>query len=624
MVAQQVEDGTFLFDGGQDAYRTPDRIPDNSYARGVNVTTRKGVLGPRPPFINLDLRFTEETITSSFGYTRKIKDIFETGKYQCSLPYIFGADSFIVIVISGYIFFINKKTLEARLASSTIRVNEYRSRINGTNAGRYIVLHDPPDYPVIIEGNEVFRANPNNIIAGNRQPQVPVSTISTFNNNRLFVANAGVEFTAGDPVGNLATPEAPITFTEVLEPAQAFTGQTFSLGTQNDGQTITAMGFIQQNDKSTGIGPLFVATKDSVYYYRADLPRTDWESVDFGSVLLFNAGIAGPRAVTNVNSDLIFLSGEGYLHALSTSRNDSERWGNVPISREVENYLKFQEEELKEFAFIGYYGNRVYIGANPYRVNALDTNERLTTDYVHGGMVVLSMDNLSSLRGKAPPAWEGLWTGVAAMDFVNVDTQGYVIGKTGGINGVYMIDETMTVDIVQGVKRPIQSYVYTREYQFKSPLLDKTVNAMMFPLHDLKGKVDVQVEYRPSHSKNFAKFGSFEHCAPYKQCTLPLAQLTGRTYHNIKELIFGSPNDMLDCDPVTEDLYTISKGFQFRIGIRADNWQLRAIGVEGTIEPDPARDNTCDRFNAVGLPVQCTPDWNVPELSLCEDCYDDN
>lgn len=622
MAAQQVEDGTVLFDGGQDAYRTPDRIPDNAYAKAVNTTTRRGVLGPRPAFEQVPLIFDSQTIRNSLGYVRTIKSVFETGKFQCRLPYIIGTDAFIVVVVSGFIFRINVYTETVTLLSESIRVNEYRARINGTNAGKYLVLFDPPDFPVIIEGNDVFRANPNNTIAGTRQPQVPVSTIGTFNNNRLWVANGGVEFTAGDPVGNLATPEAPITFTEVLEPAQAYTGQSFSLGTENDGQQITAMGFIQQNDKSTGIGPLFVATKNSLYYYRADLPRTEWELVDFGSMLLFNAGVAGPRAVANVNSDLIFLSGEGYLHALSTSRNDSQRWGNVPISREVENYLKFNEDSLKEVAFIGYYDNRVFVGANPYRVWALDSNERLTFDYVHGGMVVLLMDNLSSLRGESPPSWEGLWTGVAAMDFVNVDTQGFLLAKSGGINGLYRLNEQYTVDRIQGIRRPIKSYIYTREYQFKNPFTDKTVNSVMLPLHELSGNVSVEVAYKAAHAHRYVPFGRFEHAAPVQQCTFPLAAPRGSSRQTIKELIIGAPESPESgCDPVTSEGYQVAKGFQFRLAIEAASWQLRGISVDGTLEPDPHRDNTCDVLNTQVLEQECDVDWTIPDLTVCDDNY---
>jgi hypothetical protein len=615
-MSQIVSDGTFLFDGGQDAYRTPDRIPENSYEKGVNVTTRKGVLGPRPGMWQIPLVFEDARVRNRLGYLRTIKNLFETGKYQAAAPYVVGTDRRAIIVIGGYIFSFNQSLKSVRLLSETIRVNEYRARINTTTAGRYVVIHDSPDYPVIVDGDEVFRANPNNTIDGNPQPQVPVSTMSTFNNNRLFVADAGVSFTAGDPVGNPATPEAPITFTETLVPLQAFFQQVFSLGTENAGQPITAMGFIQQNDKSTGIGSLFVATENSFYYYRSDLPRSQWEDVDFGNVLLFNAGVAGPRAFANVNSDLIFLSGEGYLHALSTSRNDSQRWGNTPISREVQNYLKFGESDLRQLAFVGYHSNRVFAGANPYRVRALDSNERLTFDYVHGGMVVLLMDNLSSLRVEAPPSWDGLYTGVDATDFVTLGDTGYVLGKVNGINGLFEVMPDKPYDIINGVTRPIRSYIYTREYQFKSPLEDKSINSVMFPLHNVRGNLTVSIDYKPSHGNYFSCMGVVQREVPYRVCDFDKCGPTGLLSQQFKQLIVGEPaNDV--SDPATQDQYATSKGFQLRIGIEALDWQLRAIGVKATMEADPHLDNTQEDYVPTKQPEICEPDWLVPELSLC-------
>lgn len=619
-----LNDGTVDWSLGQDAWHSPDKIRDNQYWKGINVSTRGGSLSPRPGFCQMEMDFSDQTYTTKFGYVRTIRDIWGAGKFQAAIYYNQSPDEYIVTVVSGRIFRTHITTGRTVLLSEDIFLNQFYPRINWSYAGDALVLFDFPNYPVIIQGDDVTRANPDNEILGFPQPQVPISNLGTYNQNRLFIANAGTEFTAGDAVGNLATPEAPLTFTEVFTPGSPFFRQFFSLETDSRTDNITAMGFIQQLDTNTGIGPMFVATDRNVFFYRTDQPREQWQSGQFGGLLLANAGIAGPRAFVNVNSDLIFLSAQGKVHALSAAREESKRWGNVPISREVENFLKPKEPGLSRYAALGYFNNWIFITANPYRIGCLDIDGQPVSDYASGGFVVMDLANMSSFLSEGTPSWSGLWTGVNPMDFITTQNRSFVISKDGaGANSIYEVREDQTYDTAYNTKRPVRSVVYTKEYDFKDPFMQKREHILNFQLKDLGGKFKIKIERKPSHSSAFLLWDEWEYEAPIETCDIPCDQfLNGVTYHQIKELIFGDAKES-GCSPITDDEYDTFTKCQLRITLEGDYWQLdhlkfAARMVEYLERPDK---RTCDNLpvQLIALPCDDEVNWRVPPFSRCEE-----
>jgi hypothetical protein len=618
-------DGTSDFSLGQDAWHAPDRIQPTQYARGVNVTTKRGTLSPRPGFWDKTLVFQQGSLKTDFGYFRSYEDIWRGGKFQAAIPFPQGPDNFIITVVSGLIFKINVLTLAVSILSTEIKLNQYASRINWSYAAGKIVLFDYPDYPVIIDGNKLTRASQNHKIGTQPAPQVPISVLGAYNQNRLFVANAGVEFTAGDPVGDLATPEAPITFTEVFTPSSDFFRQVFSLPVDEALYPITAMGFLQQIDANTGIGPMFIASQKKVYYYRTDQPRTNWGQGEFGEVLLANAGMPGPRAFVNVNSDIVFLSGEGKLHAMSTSRNDTQRWGDVPISREVDDFLKFNDPSLIRLAVLGYFDNHIYISANPYRIQALDRSQRPVTDYAHGGFVILEIDQISSFLEQGSPVWAGLWTGINPMEFVTVGDRAFVFSKDGcgtsGFNALYEIKRDATYDIVRGIKRRVRSIVEFKEWTFEDPFKHKRENALTLHIDGLRGVVDLLLHRRTSDSPGFLEYAEWHHTAPTEICDeMPPDELiNGMQPHNFREIVFGDPRET-GCNPVTLDLLDTFRSVQVRMTIEADSWILKELRMKAQDVPFEERQERigCDGGLAVRIPAECETYWNIPEVQLCQ------
>lgn len=640
-----VEDGTFDFSLGQDAWHNPDHIQPNQYVSAVNVTTLGGQLTPRPPFQELELNFEEKLFTNKLGRERTIKDIFQAGKFQALIPYKLAPEDYLIVVVSGLIFRVNIRTGNVILLSEDIIVDQYAPRINWSYAGGSIVIFDYPDYPVVIGnadairtqidhpiivgGSTVFRASPNHTINGQPAPQVPISNMGTYNQNRLFVANAGVEFTAGDPVGSLATPEAPVTFTEVFNPSSPYINQFFSLPVEFAVSPITAMGFIQELDSSTGVGPLFISSSEKVFFFKSNQPRAQWGAQDqFGGVLLANAGIAGPRAFVNINSDLLFLSSQGQVHAFSNARNEAKKWGNVPVSREVDNYLKFKDPFLRQFAVLGYFDNRIFISTNPYRIQSLDREQQPVTDYAHAGFVVLEIENLASFLSDGAPVWAGLWTGIDPMDIATLSDRCFAIskdtcGKFGGVNTIYEFKKNERVDIARGVRRRIRSILYTRLYDFQSAFAQKREGTVTLHLQDLEGRVNLEIEKRPTHSVSWLPYATWKHEAPVEECATPDdTLLNGLASQQLKHVIYGdgSGDGTTQCNPITKDLYNVFRAVQLRITIEGDHWLLDDIKLKAQLVPFVERggnDEVCDPLPIVKQSIDCDPDWLIPESSVC-------
>lgn len=606
-------DGNLDFSGGQDASKIADRIAPNAYHAGVNLTTRLGALGPRPGFNKLPLVLPEGEIFDVNGAPHSYATIFNAGRYQAIAPYSIGNDYYLVIVISGIIFLVNQVTYEVQVMpiNDGSYIDENHARVNWSPAGRFLVLFDFPNFPVILDGLICRRANPANM-------EVPISVMGTYNQNRLFVSNAGNEFTGGDPSG-YTFPDAPITFQEILTPAAPFFGQIFQLPTNYNNDVITGMGFLQFVDNSTGIGPLLVSTPNAVYSYQTQNPRDTWEQGTFGSLFIHGTGFAGPRSFTNVNSDLFFLSSDGQIRSASMSREEQKKWSRVPLSREVENWLKYWDRSLIPYGVVGYFHNKIMISVNPYRVPSVNNLGIFSTDVTHGGLVVIELDNISTLTTDSKPAWAGLWTGVRPMDILVNNGRCFIVSKDSSyINEIWEMDSNLTSDTANGKERYIKSIFYSRNYDFQNPFQNKAPTYLDIPVKNVQGDLDLDVYYKPSHAPCFLHWRKFTHKAPYRMCGIPQGcETNGLAPHNFREVSFGTPEEK-GCDPITQILYEVFRQIQLKFIIKAKNWLIPEFLIRAATLPQNFTEVVCKEYPVVAICEPCDSDWYVEDFESCQ------
>lgn len=608
-------DGDTNFLGGQDASKKPDNVGPSSYYAGINVTTERGSLSPRWGFARRELDFSTagNFQLPNFKY-KSYEELFYSGRFQAAIPYSISNQYYIVVIVSGVIFLINQVTF--RVSVLTIaggsQLNEFATRISWAEAARYLIIFDHPNLPVIIDGISARRSN-------RALSEVPVAKLGGYNQNRLFIVNAGNEFTAGDPVGlrGVLGANPPLTFLELETPGSDFYGQAFQVATNYANDPVTALTFLQVADQSTGIGPMLISTKKAIWSYMTQNPRATWEAGQFGFLLLYNAGIVGINSHTNVGSDMFFMSAEGEVRALTMSRQEQGKWSKSPLSREVKNWIKFWDEGLKEYAVLGYFRNKLFITANPYHVQATSRIGVPITDVAHGGFAVLELDNISNMRAESSPVWAGLWTGVRPMSMVTNNDRCFIISKDDDRrNYIYEITPESTLDVVDGKKRYIRSRLYTREYDFRLPDTDKALSGLEFNLQNVLGDLKINIKYKPSHGSLWANWRKeWKHNAPFETKGLPTPeQLNGFGGHSFKRLNFGSPEDSEAYNPVTEDSYEQVRKVQLAIDITGKYWELNQIMLRAVPQPTDSLEAVAeDQFKKVPLPVETFDDWAIPE-----------
>lgn len=614
MVNTILVDGTLDFLGGQDASKEPFRVPEDAVFAAVNVSMRNGSLNPRPAFAKKNITFPPGGVTTGPLTVKTYEDIYLSGRWQMAAPYTIGTANYLVVVVSGIIYLLNQDSLVMQIlpikGGSTL--NEAKFRLNFANAGRYLVIFDYPSYPVIIEGTSARRSDP-------AKDEVPISVLGAFNESRLFIGNAGQEFTGGDPVGNTITPDAPITFAEVLEPSSPYVAQVFSINTQYNNDPITAMALLPTSDTSTGIGPLLIATKKGIWSYNTQNPRSTWQQGGFGSSFVYEAGIAGPQAFSAVGSDLFFLSQDGELRSASMARDEQRKWSKVPISKEVKNWLKFWDKDLVEFAAVAYFNNKILVTCNPYRVASRDTQNNPITDFTHGGLVVIELDNISTLGQAGKPSWAGLWTGVRPQGIVTTDSRCFIFAKDETFqNTIYEIDPNITADYADGKWRDIESTVYTKSYDFKDPFKNKTAHSLDLMVGNVRGDFKLKVEFKPTHAETFALWREFSHHAPFEQCCANPSCVTGLAPHSLQPIILGSPIDAEKCEPVGQMRYGTFKEVQLRLKIKGRSWRLDKLKVKATDMVQTESGAYCSSpFNEVPVCGDCSTDWRVERFNQC-------
>lgn len=571
------------FEGGQDGSFPPNRIQENQYSKGINVTTEKGVLQSRPGWDKKELKFPKEKFSYRYDKYLDVQTLFRGCKFQAQAPYQVGGRYYQLVVISGVIFMIDQITLEVQILTTSVDtlLNENAPRINWSPAGRFLVFHDFPDRPVIVEGQSARRASAD-------ANELPVSTMGVYNTSRYFFANAGNEFSAGDVIGNDLTPDAPISINEISA-GGPYVGDIYQLPSEYD-RPITAMGRLQATDESTGIGQIIVATDKEVFTYNTTVPRDQWAPPKFGSMLLYEAGVVGPRAIINVNSDLFIVSADGQLRALSASRDDQRQWARVPLSVEVQNWAKYISEELKKYTVLGYFKNRLFWAIQPYRVRARKLDGTPVIDVAHRGLAVLETANISRLNTESPPAWAGLWTGVRPLDMNVNNERMFIMSKDPySRNELYELVPELNYDRAGTRQRSIRSVIYSREYSFKDLFKLKDIISAQFSVSNIVEDFYLELAWKPSHASEFIQWSTFSYQSPYKYTEICEGKIPQRLPVSFREINFGI-TDSQEGNPVTQDLYDTFTRMQLKIAVTGRGWQLN----EYRITARPVETNAAD------------------------------
>lgn len=244
-------------------------------------------------------------------------------------------------------------------------------------------------------------------------PQFPVGKMMAYGLGRIWMALAnGKDFLAGDIVlGPSGTPANDYrdSILNITENQFLFGGGVFTVPGNNG--PIRAMVFTSTLDASLGQGALQVFTTSAVFSCNTPVDRTTWNTITNPILTqsLIGIGATGQNSTIQSNGDTIFRSLFG-IASLILARREFSTWGNVPISREVERVISVDLQSLLPYGSAVNFDNRLLMTVHP--------SFSAGHGVVHGGVVAINYDPISTIRGKAPSVWDGAWPGLNALQLL--------------------------------------------------------------------------------------------------------------------------------------------------------------------------------------------------------------
>jgi hypothetical protein len=350
------------------------------------------------------------------------------------------------------------------------------------------------------------------ILSQKTQPQqLPVGRMGAYVQGRNWISNpSGTGFIVSDIVGG-SSGTAQFDFRDAVLNWSENTA-TFSIpGGFGRIEGIIALAAL---DASLGQGPLQILCDNGLFTCSASTDATTWASTTSPILApsVLGMGGVGQNAMAIANSDLLFKSGDGTLRDLQMARTDFIQWGRLPISKEVSRALQDENPDLFPFISGVTADNRFLIGCQPVK-SPLGT-------YCQG-LVSLDFDITSSLQGKLPSVYDGVWTGLNILQLVGGEFNGvqrtfaFVANTAAGTIELWelTVDGLADGDGTQPVTWSFETPVMFHELKGKGPFEFCSLQDGEIYISNLVGKATIKSWYRPDYDSCWHKWHSFSLCA---------------------------------------------------------------------------------------------------------------
>ncbi len=392
--------------------------------------------------------------------------------------------------------------------------------------------------------------------------ELPVGRMGDYGQGRNWMSLADKRsFIASDLVGGSSGTPALNSRDAVLHVTEnAFLAGGGVFVVPSNASEITAMKFLSNLDASLGQGPLVIGTATEMFSCQAPVDRSNWQALD-NPLLPFSLkgrGPLGQNGMLPVNSDTLFRYTDGIISYI-LARRDYTTWGNVPISDEVTRVLSQDNTSLLGNCTAVEFDNRVLYSALP---------TTSSQGVYHQGMVVMNLDPISSLRGKAPSIYDGFWSGINVFQFTSGKIQkvdrafAFSYDTVLGTIGIYELLPSKSTVFQDNGTVPIQWYFETPF--FYRPSLQALADSIWRKIEDgeitvdeLRGVVNFQIFYRPD-------FDSCWH--PWLAWTVCGDNMVDGTPPQWRPRM-GFSEPPAGCDEVTNTPFRVGRFFQLRVQI---------------------------------------------------------
>lgn len=389
--------------------------------------------------------------------------------------------------------------------------------------------------------------------------ELPICRMGAYVEGRNWMSlPSGRAFIASDQVGDSSGTQAENDRDAVLK----WSLNTTQFSVPGEAGKINCIVALSSLDASLGQGPLQVLCDNDIFTCAAPSSAPQWPTVTSPilSESAIGVGGTGQNAAAIINSDLIFKSSNGGIYSLKLVRQDFDEWADLPISQEMNRVLDQENPNLYSFLTADEVDNRCLFSCNPIEEDGLVYSQ---------GFIARDDDVTSSLQGKLPPVYDGVWKGLKILQMVS--------GMFSGVQRsfVFCLDQTNTVKLVELLdKGSFDNGYQPIKWGFEGPVLFKTEGKFLpkrleggeIYISNLVGKAKIRVWYRPDFDQCWHEWETIQVCAD-----------DGPPQYRMR-LGLGKP-DTEDCDPTVNKKPCDGRFFQLRFEIEGSLTFMAAIAI---------------------------------------------
>lgn len=493
-------DGFDIIDKGVNSGVDYSLLPRNQFAFMVNGTFRGGYPQCRPGFDPVELNVPD-------GSTDNWSDGLWQGASTFVIP---NANPKLVCSVSGRIYAIDCITWDVSDVTPGVGTsgddpnNAAYPKTWWVQAVNWLVIQNKVNKAIIYDGGTCRRSDPN-------KREIPAGTAMAYVNGRIWLGQ-GQQYIAGDIVGGGSGTDdgklnAVLRFTENT---YINDGGAFSVPIQSG--EITGMRAMTNITGAIDTGTLYIFTEGAVFSVNAPADRTVWKTMTdpIARTMVSKFGSQNAFGIVESNGDLYYRSSDGVRSVINALRTYGVP-GNTPLSNEMKRTLSTDYSALLKFGSGVLFDNRLIETVTP---------QRDSKGTYHLGLAVLDFDLISNIQQKAPPVWDGLWTGLKILQMLTIEINGvercfaFVRGEDS--IELWEISKSKRFD---DRNRRIQWGFESSSLDFQSKKSLKSLRGGDLGIKDLTGQCDFDVKYKTDHYAGAQDWNSFSQCANYEDCT---------------------------------------------------------------------------------------------------------
>lgn len=464
---------------------------------------------------------------------KKVVTIRPTGElYQGGYMYDaaqLGGDPYLVVSISGIVYRVRVDTDNSVEDISSPLINPATEpQAYFVQGEEFLVVQagDLVTKPLFWDG-ATFRRSNGYISPTNVDPsaglvnELPPAGPMDYYQGRIFYA-IGRLYTGSDVVRSEASGTLAYEFRDSIlkttENNLALAGDGFTVPT-NAGN-IRALKHTANLDTALGQGAIYPFTRKVIYAAEIPAMRTEWVNLKepVQRIAQITNGTYSDRSVVQVNGDLFYSAPDGIRSLLLAIRNFGQ-WGNLPISRNINRALQFNDRALMRYASGIQFSNRMLQTILPKQ-----TDEGV----VFQGVAVLDFDIISSMQSRLPPSWEGMYEGLDFLQLFEADfggrqrAFGVVRSRTSGDIELWELTESDRFDDADkdppdGDKR-ITWFFETPAFTWGDPFELKQLDGGEIWIDKLYGTVEMTVFYRVDADACWNYWFATQFCSSRNSC----------------------------------------------------------------------------------------------------------